>query len=398
LVNIQKGMKKQLGYFLLLLMALTGLQVQAQNDVEVRIASFGNGDMASVADILSYPSLTVINKNASGNTKLMSYECVFSNMDKKRNPSGTAICKNDTYILNAETIALLSKYLPGEDFTVKDILVEVVNTKTGAIEIVKVEPLTLKISAKSGGSTPKANVDYSGKLITGKDHNQPVTNQKVVLQDQQDTELQSTVTDNYGDFKFSELSSDKSYKINVLVTDDTKIKDGQLYAAKPDGTVIKTFNKTKKGYVYELLPAELAVLAREKEEDTELRIKAFGASADAQLTVIENVYYDPNSSEIKQESVEKLDKIISAMAGNKALRLSINSHTDAKGEDVYNMNLSEKRAQKVMEYFILQGIEKGRLKAKGYGESQIKNRCKNGVDCSEVEHQLNRRTEFNFTK
>jgi outer membrane protein OmpA-like peptidoglycan-associated protein len=51
-----------------------------------------------------------------------------------------------------------------------------------------------------------------------------------------------------------------------------------------------------------------------------------------------------------------------------------------------------------MEYFILKGIEKSRLSAKGFGETQIKNRCINGIDCSETEHMLNRRTEFNFTK
>ncbi len=391
-------MVKHLKYFLFVVLFLTIKLVFAQGDLEVRMGSFAAGDLASVEDILKYPTLTVINRNARGNTKLVSYDCVFSNMDKKRNPQGTTVSKNTTYALNAETLGLLAKYLPGEDFVIRDIQIEVVNIKTGAVEVIKMDPLSLKIAAKSGGSVPSSKVDYIGKLITGKERNQPVTNQKVVLQSQEDEDLQTTMTDNYGDFKFTELSSDKSYKINVSISDDTKIKDGQLFAAKPDGTVIRTFNKTKKGFVYELLPAELTALAREQEEDTELKIKKFSASKDAALTVIENIYYDPNSSDIKEESVAKLDKIISAMAQNKNLKLSINSHTDSKGEDAYNMTLSEKRAQKVMEYFILQGIEKDRLKAKGFGETQIKNRCKNGVDCSEMEHQLNRRTEFNFTK
>ena len=385
--------------FLLFIALLSVRSLIAQSDVEVRMAGFASGDFASVEDILKYPSITVINRNAAKSaTKLISYDCVFSNMDKKRNPQGTTVCKNTSYLLSDETIALLKKYLPGEDFVIRDIQVEVVNVKTGAIEVVKMEPMSVKIAAKSGGSVGPSKIDYSGKLMTGKDKNQPVANQKVMLQDENDVEIQSTITDNYGDFKFTELSSDKSYKINVLITDDTKIKDGQLYAAKPDGTIIRSFNKTKKGFVYELLPAELTTLAREKEEDTGLKIKNFGASKEASLTVIENVYYDPNSSDIKPESIEKLDKIISEMALNTSLKLSINSHTDSKGEDAYNITLSEKRAQKVMEYFILQGIEKGRLKAKGFGETQIKNRCKNGVDCSEIEHQLNRRTEFNFTK
>ena len=94
----------------------------------------------------------------------------------------------------------------------------------------------------------------------------------------------------------------------------------------------------------------------------------------------------------------KLDKIIEAMKQNTALKLFISSHTDSNGDDAYNMTLSEKRAQKVMEYFIIEGIDKGRLMAKGFGETKIINRCGNGVDCSELEHQLNRRTEFKFTK
>lgn len=389
----------RLKYILFIILFFATNLIVAQGDIEIRIAGFTSGEFASVEDILKYPSMTVINRDAAkGNAKLVSYDCVFSNMDKKRNPAGTTVCKNTSYSLSEETIALLKKYLPGEDFVIKDIQVEVVNVKTGAIEVIKIEPMAVKISAKSGGSAAPSKIDYSGKLMTGKGRNQPVANQKVVLQDQDNQEIQTAITDNYGDFKFTELNSDKSYTINVLVTDDTKIKDGQLYAAKPDGTIIRSFNKTKKGFVYELLPAELATLAREKEEDTSLKIKNFGTSKDANLIVIENVYYDPNSSDIKPESIEKLDKIISELAQNKSLKLSINSHTDTKGEDAYNIALSEKRAQKVMEYFILQGIEKGRLKAKGFGETQIKNRCKNGVDCSEIEHQLNRRTEFNFTK
>jgi outer membrane protein OmpA-like peptidoglycan-associated protein len=329
---------------------------------------------------------------------LLSYDCVFPSTDKKKNTKGTSTKKNDAYTLSAETIAMLQKCLPGENFAIRNIQLEIVNIKTGVIEIVKMDPIVLKIAAKSGGSMPAAKVDYVGKLITGKNHDQPVSNQKVILQSQEDKDLQSTITDSYGDFRFSELSSDKSYKINVVIADDAKIKDGQLYAAKPDGTVIRSFNKTNKGYEYELLPAELTTLAREKEEDTELKIRNFGTSNKSTMTVIENVYYDPNSPDVKTESVEKLDKIISAMLLNKSLTLSINSHTDSKGEDAYNMTLSEKRAQKVMEYFILKGIEKSRLSAKGFGETQIKNRCINGIDCSETEHMLNRRTEFNFTK
>ncbi|MFL5766131.1 MAG: OmpA family protein [Bacteroidia bacterium] len=378
--------------FILLFIAIRSF---SQGDIEVRLGAFKNGQAASIQDILKYPSVTVINRNPSTSAKLLSYDCVFSNLDKKRNPEGTTVSKNTTYALSKETIELLSKYLPGEDFQLKDITIEIVNKKTGAVETIKAEPIQVKIAAESGVA---AKVDYIGKLMTGKDRNQPVSGQKVVLQDQADADLQTTVTDNYGDFRFTELSADKSYKINVLITDDAKIKDGQLYAARPDGTIIRTFNKTKNGFVYELLPAELNVLAMEQEDDTELKIRKFGSSKDASLMVIENIYYESNSAEILPEAVAGLDKIVHAMSENKNLKLAINSHTDSKGEDAYNMSLSEKRAQTVLEYFVQQGIDKGRLTAKGFGETKILNRCKNGVDCSETEQQLNRRTEFNFTK
>lgn len=391
-------MTKHFKYALVILSVLLIKFSFAQRELEVRLGSFTDGSIVSVEDVLKYPSLTVVNRNSNGTTKLLSYDCSFPSVDRKKNTKGTASTKNDSYTLSAETIVMLKKCLPGENFVIRNIQLEIVNIKTGVIEIVKMDPIVLKIAAKSGGSMPAAKVDYVGKLITGKNHDQAVSNQKVILQSQEDKDLQSAITDSYGDFRFTELSSDKSYKINVVIADDAKIKDGQLYAAKPDGTVIRSFNKTNKGYEYELLPAELTILAREKEEDTELKIRNFGTSNKSTMTVIENVYYDPNSADVKTESLEKLDKISSAMLLNKNLKLSINSHTDSKGEDTYNMTLSEKRAQKVMEYFIFKGIEKSRLSAKGFGETQIKNRCINEVDCSETEHMLNRRTEFNFTK
>lgn len=369
----------------------------AQNDIEIRIASFGDGNTASVEDILQYPSITLINKDPKTDVKLLSYTCVFNNLDSKRNPNKITVSKNQGFRFNEETIRLLSKYLPGEDFIIKDIQVEVTNEKTRNKEI-KELTITLKVGEKSILPSSTTTTEYNGKLVTGKNRSEPVVNQKIMLQDQKEQEVQTTVTDNAGAFSFKDLNANESYKLNVSLDDDSKIKDGQLYAAKPDGTVIRSFNKTKKGFVYELLPNDVNILTRMKEEDTELTLRKFGTSKESQLTVIEYIYYDPNSAEIKNESIGKLDKIIIAMEANKSLKLVVASHTDAKGEDGYNVVLSQKRAHKVMQYFILQGIEKERLVATGLGESQIMNRCKNGIDCNENEHQKNRRTEFKFTK
>jgi len=79
---------------------------------------------------------------------------------------------------------------------------------------------------------------------------------------------------------------------------------------------------------------------------------------------------------------------------NKDLTIEIGSHTDSRGSDAYNLKLSQARAQSVVDYLIGKGIAPERLVAVGYGETKLVNRCSNGVDCTEEEHQKNRRTTF----
>ncbi|MCE3278105.1 MAG: OmpA/MotB domain protein [Bacteroidetes bacterium] len=189
----------------------------------------------------------------------------------------------------------------------------------------------------------------------------------------------------------------EEYKEKVAIY-NSLLKGAKLYMAKTDGTIIKQFKKAGNSFVYELLPAELVSLAKENEVDPVLAIKDFAASSKAELIVDQDIYYSAGSSEIKEASIPKLDKIIASMATNKSLKLIINSHTDARGDDASNMKLSQDRAQKVMDYFISKGVDKSRLTSKGFGETQLKNRCSNNVDCSEAEHRLNRRTEFKFMK
>lgn len=243
----------------------------------------------------------------------------------------------------------------------------------------------------------KTVITYEGKLLMGAKGNEPLKNQKVILMDSKNMEGQSSVTDKYGDFSFKNIDKDKTYSIKVP-GNGMKIKDGQVFIAKQDGTIINSLKKSGNYFVYELLPVELITLSRLKEDDPELKIMKFAVSKNDELMVSENIYYAPNSFEINNDAIEKLNKIVSALQKNKTIKLSIGSYTDSKGDDASNELLSEKRAQNVLEFFLTKGISKERLSAKGFGEKSIKNRCKNGVDCSEKEHELNRRTEFKFSK
>jgi len=76
------------------------------------------------------------------------------------------------------------------------------------------------------------------------------------------------------------------------------------------------------------------------------------------------------------------------------MKIDIRSHTDSRSSVKSNMVLSDKRAKSIMAWLVKKGISANRLKGKGYGESKLLNRCKDGVKCSEEEHLLNRRSEF----
>lgn len=108
---------------------------------------------------------------------------------------------------------------------------------------------------------------------------------------------------------------------------------------------------------------------------------------------LENIFYDYNKSTLRPESMAALDKLADFIKENK-LKIELSSHTDARGNAPYNQKLSQARAQSCVDYLILKGVPKANIVAKGYGETQLLNRCKDGVTCSEEEHQENRRTEI----
>lgn len=107
------------------------------------------------------------------------------------------------------------------------------------------------------------------------------------------------------------------------------------------------------------------------------------------------IYYDLNSARLTAEAKKVInEKLYSLMTEKPWTRVEISSHTDSRDSDDYNMDLSQRRAQSVVDYLIAKGIKSSRLIAKGYGETRLKEPCPNGVPCTEAQHAKNRRTEF----
>ena len=111
---------------------------------------------------------------------------------------------------------------------------------------------------------------------------------------------------------------------------------------------------------------------------------------------IENIYYNFDKYNIRDDAKPELDKLVRIMNEN-PVNVELGSHTDSRGSIEYNDKLSQKRAESVVKYILSNGIDNSRVTAKGYGEQQLVNKCTNGVPCTISEHQANRRTEFKVT-
>ena len=115
--------------------------------------------------------------------------------------------------------------------------------------------------------------------------------------------------------------------------------------------------------------------------------------------VINPIFFDFDKWNIRTDAEYELEHIVDVMRAHPEMVIKIESHTDSRGSDNYNMKLSDRRAKSTRDYILSRGISAERIEsAIGYGESQLLNKCSNGVKCSSEEHQLNRRSYFYILK
>jgi len=113
--------------------------------------------------------------------------------------------------------------------------------------------------------------------------------------------------------------------------------------------------------------------------------------------VLKNIYYDYDKWTLRDESIPTLNELYLILKNNPGYKIKIGSHTDCRGEEEYNQILSQKRAASVVDYLIGKGISKDRLESIGYGKTNLIEKC-NCEDCTEQQHQKNRRTTFEILK
>ena len=182
-----------------------------------------------------------------------------------------------------------------------------------------------------------------------------------------------------GEFTFNLLPS-KSYKI-------TGSKEGYF-------TVSKSFQTGKQSEEKDVdLLFEIDEIVT-SESGTGSGTPIGGGAVANKTYDIGEVFYDYDKAAIRNDAKPVLNKLVGMLKDNPEISIEIQSHCDSRGTTGYNQNLSNRRAQSVVNYLINAGIDKGRLQSKGFGESQPVNKCVDGVECTEEQYQKNRRTEF----
>lgn len=261
--------------------------------------------------------------------------------------------------------------------------------------------LTMLSQTKIGTKTTAATdtpKPFKGKLmIEFYGQTAPLVNASVSLTKDGKTDSSTiTHTDKYGDFEVTPKSSIGNYGLSVIPA--TK-EVTNIVLTTQQGVEIARMKRGPNGFEYKLIPVDILKLTEmEVRDDITLTMTKFKNGTNTSVQVIENINYRTDEFKLEKNMFLTIDKVVKIMKDNANLKLEIISHTDSKGDDKLNLVLSQKRAQTVVDYIIAQGLDQERLKSVGKGETVLRNRCKNGVDCSEKEHAYNRRTEFNFSK
>lgn len=182
-----------------------------------------------------------------------------------------------------------------------------------------------------------------------------------------------------GDNDFQNSDNDGKFKFQLEPNSDfTVFAEHDGYFSNRENVTTKGLNRSKTLYV------DLRLGLSELKEGASFELK--------------NIYYDFDKHNIRPDAARVLDDLYQVLDNHPTMVIELSSHTDSRGSDSYNLALSQRRADAAVNYLVKKGISQSRLVARGYGETRLVNGCSNGVDCSEEEHQANRRTEITIIK
>jgi len=204
------------------------------------------------------------------------------------------------------------------------------------------------------------------------------------------------LTDENGKFVFKNLRVDLDYYFAVDDSDPRFSTMKKIYLADSKGRIYKELiRNSNQKFQFNLLGIDKSALGEFSVDDPWLEVLHLkNKEQKKSITIIENLYYAYGDFKIDTAGFNILDKVITVLNSDKNIKIEISSHTDSRSSAAYNLKLSQMRAKVAVDYLISKGIQKTRLKAVGYGESRLLNKCNDSTTCTEEEHAINRRTEF----
>lgn len=274
------------------------------------------------------------------------------------------------------------------NFKITQLPLTLLISETG--QVLMVNPTQLEIEDVLDGkkNSPVNTKDLKARLLFSEAPTDAVKNHKMVLKNKFGDTLSRTTSDNSGVFTFYGVKFLKDYIIK-LDTSGSLQNISKAYLSTSAGAVFGMINKTEVGFE---LPLTLNEINKMNASDKETM-----AQKNA-LTVNPNVTFKAGTAQIDEGTTPELDKVVTMMAKNKEYTLEIIVHTDSRGDDAANLELSKKRASAVKTYLVSNGIVATKIRTVGKGETMILNKCKNNVNCTEAEHLENNRVELKFIK
>ena len=198
--------------------------------------------------------------------------------------------------------------------------------------------------------------------------------------------LFTALTDERGQFTFTELPPDRNYSLKVR-----GLEDATITIIDEQGNTTSKLVQNKNGtFLYERLKADELTISLIDENDRTLYVRPSDIFRNNQI------FYAYNSSDLNDLAKKELTKLAQVLKANSQLSIELSSHTDARGSESFNQSLSQKRMEVVIKFMKSQGISKQQIRGQGFGESQPLVPCAEVASCKESDHAKNRRTEFKF--
>ncbi len=221
---------------------------------------------------------------------------------------------------------------------------------------------------------------------------EPIENAIVALVNSAGDTISSTLSRSNGAFEF-EANKGENYVVAARKALHTRNEQAiSTINVRPNQEIVKTI------YLEDIVQEEEPAIAEQPAAPAEdqnypepLKIEEENGEQ-IQVLELEYINYDLDKWNIRADAAEIFDRLAGLMLEYPDLEIRLESHTDSRGGDDYNLLLSKRRARSAFEYLVSKGIEPTRIQYEGYGETRLLNKCANGVECTEAEHEVNRRT------